>query len=131
MLWAGPNTFGDAREGSAGMMGWAWGEMLLQKTCQSESLTNLLFLQAQSVKRVCPGEISRGFTGKHWKKTLVHPPMISWHNRTWEWGVMEKVNREVQSLQQRWEHVGARFWRAAPSLRLRQPRAGSNMYLWE
>lgn len=68
MLWAHTNTFADTREGSAGMMGWAQREMLLRKTCQSEPLTNLLSLQAQSLEMDRPGEASRGFTGRHWKK---------------------------------------------------------------
>lgn len=68
MLWASASTFADGREGSVGMMGWARGEMLLWKACQSKSLTNLLSFQAQSVRMGCPGKAGRGFTGKHWKK---------------------------------------------------------------
>lgn len=72
MLWT--NAFADTREDSAGMVGWAWGEMLLWKMCQSESLTDLLSLQAQSVEMGCPGEAGcRFYRQTPEKRWSLHP----------------------------------------------------------
>lgn len=121
MLWVSVNAFGDGI-----ILCWYY-EMAMRGRHARASLR--LSLQAVSVGMGCPEE-AEGFCWQTLKKRAVPPPVVIWHHRTWEWGVVEKVIHGVQSLQQ-----ARNVWMRGSCMHLPAldciNQAGSEEYLWE